>query len=126
MTTSTTSILPAVRIPDLCRLTDSGDTGGLLLKIEGVLDAAASWRIKPLVNQIIEVKRPVVTVNVTRAKQVEGNGMGVLVSLFKGVRRYGGNSVLVVKPDSQPRTVLRLLGFHRTDLLEFREDPPSP
>ena len=86
--------------------TDQGDE--TVLRIEGVLDAVTTPEIRPLVETLVTEKRSSITVDVSSLRLIDSSGVGVIVSLFKRCKAYGGN-VRVLGLKDQPLTIFKLL-----------------
>src|SRR5262249_43307428 len=90
--------------------TDTED--GTTLKIEGVLDAVTVPDIRPAVETLVAEKRMRVAVELDQLRVIDSSGVGVIVSLFKRARTYGG-SVTVSGLRDQPLTIFKLLKLDR-------------
>lgn len=90
--------------------TDDGET--TVLKIEGVLDALTAPDARPLVEAVLADQRRQVTVDVSGLRLIDSSGVGVIVSLFKRARTYGG-MVKVNGLKDQPLTIFKLLRLDR-------------
>ena len=90
--------------------TDDGET--TVLKIEGVLDALTAPDARPLVEAVLADQRRQVTVDVSGLRLIDSSGVGVIVSLFKRAKTYGG-SVKVNGLRDQPLTIFKLLRLDR-------------
>jgi anti-sigma B factor antagonist len=90
--------------------TDDGET--TVLKIDGVLDALTAPDARPLVEAVLADQRRHVIVDVSGLRLIDSSGVGVIVSLFKRAKTYGG----VVKVNGlkdQPLTIFKLLRLDR-------------
>jgi anti-sigma B factor antagonist len=90
--------------------TDNGDD--TVLAIEGTLDAVTSPELRTLVDDLVNESRKEVTLELSSLRLIDSSGVGVIVSLFKRVRAYGGN-VRIVGLRDQPRAIFRLLRLDR-------------
>ena len=90
--------------------TDSGEA--TVLKIEGTLDAVTAPELRGEVDRLIQEQRKDVTLELSALRLIDSSGVGVIVSLFKGVRAYGGQ-VRIVGLRDQPRAIFRLLRLDR-------------
>ena len=90
--------------------TDSGEA--TILKIEGTLDAVTAPELRGEVDRLIQEQRKDVTLELSALRLIDSSGVGVIVSLFKGVRAYGGQ-VRTVGLRDQPRAIFRLLRLDR-------------
>jgi len=85
---------------------DSGDE--TIIRIEGVLDAVTTPDIRPEIDSLVAQKRRDITVDVSSLRLIDSSGVGVIVSLFKRSKAYGG-IVRVSGLKDQPLTIFRLL-----------------
>jgi anti-sigma B factor antagonist len=90
--------------------TDTSDT--TVLKIDGVLDAVTAPEVRPIVEAVISDQRRHVTVDVSNLRLIDSSGVGVIVSLFKRAKSYGGE-VKVSGLKDQPLTIFKLLRLDR-------------
>ncbi len=90
--------------------TDTGDE--TLLRIDGVLDAVTTPDIRPTIEALVAEKRLRVTVDVSGLRLIDSSGVGVIVSLFKRAKAYGG-AVGIAGLRDQPLTIFRLLRLDR-------------
>ncbi len=90
--------------------TDTGDE--TLLRIEGVLDAITTPDIRPTVETLVADKRMRVTIDVSGLRLIDSSGVGVIVSLFKRAKAYGG-TVAITGLRDQPLTIFKLLRLDR-------------
>ena len=90
--------------------TDSGEA--TVLHIEGTLDAVTAPELRGEVDRLIQEQRKDVTLELSALRLIDSSGVGVIVSLFKGVRAYGGQ-VRIVGLRDQPRAIFRLLRLDR-------------
>jgi anti-sigma B factor antagonist len=90
--------------------TDNG--GDTVLAIEGTLDAVTSPELRTVVDDLVNESRKEVTLDLSSLRLIDSSGVGVIVSLFKRVRAYGGN-VRIVGLRDQPRAIFRLLRLDR-------------
>jgi len=90
--------------------TDNGsDT---VLAIDGTLDAVTSPELRTVVDDLVNESRKEVTLDLSSLRLIDSSGVGVIVSLFKRVRAYGGN-VRITGLRDQPRAIFRLLRLDR-------------
>jgi anti-sigma B factor antagonist len=85
---------------------DNGDS--TLLSIEGVLDALTVPEIRPTIDALVEAKRPSIEVDLSALRVIDSSGVGVVVSLYKRSKAYGG-IVRVRGLASQPLAIFKLL-----------------
>jgi len=90
--------------------TDNGDE--TTLEIEGTLDAVTAPELRAVVDQLVNEKRPAVTLELSSLRLIDSSGVGVIVSLFKRIRANGGQ-VKIVGLRDQPRAIFRLLRLDR-------------
>jgi anti-sigma B factor antagonist len=90
--------------------TDLGDE--TVLRIEGSLDAVSTPEIRPLIDALINEKRPMVIVDLSSLRLIDSSGVGAIVSLYKRLRLQGGD-VTVRGLRDQPLAIFRLLRLDR-------------
>ncbi len=90
--------------------TDEGEE--TILQIEGTLDAVTAPELRAVVDELVDQKRPLVTLDLGALKLIDSSGVGVIVSLFKRLRPLGGQ-VRIVGLRDQPRAIFRLLRLDR-------------
>lgn len=90
--------------------TDNGDE--TVVRIEGVLDAVTTPEIRPIIEAVVGEKRMAITVDVQALRLIDSSGVGVIVSLFKRAKVYGGQ-VKIVGLKDQPLTIFKLLRLDR-------------
>jgi anti-sigma B factor antagonist len=90
--------------------TDDGDE--TRLEIEGTLDAVTAPDLRNVVDQLVNERRPSVTLELSSLRLIDSSGVGVIVSLFKRIRANGGQ-VKIVGLRDQPRAIFRLLRLDR-------------
>lgn len=86
--------------------TDHGDE--TVIRIDGVLDAVTTPDIRPEIDILVAEQRKDITVDVSSLRLIDSSGVGVIVSLFKRCKTYGG-TVKVSGLKDQPLTIFRLL-----------------
>lgn len=94
--------------------TDSNDE--TVLKIDGVLDAVTTPEIRPTIETIVADKRRSITVDVSSLRLIDSSGVGVIVSLFKRCRAFGG-TVRISGLKDQPLTIFKLLRLDKVFVL---------
>lgn len=82
------------------------------LTIEGTLDAVTAAELRTVVESIVADQRKLVTVDLSQLRLIDSSGVGVIVSLFKRAKAYGGE-VKIVGLKDQPRAIFRLLRLDR-------------
>lgn len=90
--------------------TDNGEE--TVLKIEGTLDAVTAPDLRSVVDELVSANRKEVTLDLSALRLIDSSGVGVIVSLFKRVRAYGGQ-VRINGLRDQPRAIFRLLRLDR-------------
>jgi anti-sigma B factor antagonist len=91
-------------------VTHAGDETTLM--IEGALDATTAPELRAVVDQLVEEKRPSITLNLQDLSLIDSSGLGVIVSLFKRVRAAGGK-VQIFGLRDQPAAMIRQLRLDR-------------
>jgi len=89
---------------------DNGEA--TVFEIEGTLDAVTAPELRSVVDDLVNSNRKEVTLDLSALKLIDSSGVGVIVSLFKRVRAYGGQ-VRIVGLKDQPRAIFRLLRLDR-------------
>ncbi len=89
---------------------DSGEQ--TVLRIEGVLDAVTAPQIRPAIEALVAERRRSITVELSALRLIDSSGVGLIVSLFKRCRVFGG-SVQVSGLKDQPLAIFRLLRLDR-------------
>jgi len=90
--------------------TDKGEE--TTLAIEGVLDAVTAPEIRPTLDQIVADQRKSVMVDVSHLRLIDSSGVGVIVSLYKRCKAFGGVVQLTGLKD-QPLAIFKLLRLDR-------------
>lgn len=90
--------------------TDKGEE--TVLVIEGVLDALTAPEIRAAIDALVEEKRMSITLDLANLRLIDSSGVGVIVSLFKRCRAFGG-VVRVQGVVNQPLAIFRLLRLDR-------------
>ena len=85
---------------------DKGDD--TVLAIEGVLDALTAPEIRPTIDALVEEKRKSIVVDLSSLRLIDSSGIGVIVSLFKRCKAFGG-VVRVIGVQNQPLAIFKLL-----------------
>jgi anti-sigma B factor antagonist len=83
-----------------------------VLAIEGVLDALTVPEIRPTIDALVEQKRMSVVVDLTSLRVIDSSGVGVIVSLYKRCKAFGG-VVRVAGVQAQPLAIFKLLRLDR-------------
>jgi len=90
---------------------DHGDS--TILRIQGVLDAVSASNVRPMLDALLAEERNKVVLELSELRLIDSTGIGTIVSLYKQMRRRGGQ-VTVVGLRDQPLAVFRLLQLDRT------------
>ena len=89
---------------------DEGDE--TVLRIGGVLDAVAAPDIRPTLEALVAERRRSITVDLSTLRLIDSSGVGVIVSLYKRCKAFGG-TVRVIGLKDQPLSIFRLLRLDR-------------
>jgi anti-sigma B factor antagonist len=102
--------------------------GATRLAIEGELDAVTVSDLRAEIENLLAKRPNRVEVDLSSLRMLDSSGVGALVSLYKRVRGYGGEVVMVGLRD-QPLAIFRLLRLDRvmmgTDLAAAGAKQPS-
>jgi anti-sigma B factor antagonist len=90
----------------------ANEGGRLTFRIEGELDALSVPEIRTELERIVAARPPEVVFDLSGLRMIDSSGVGVIVSLYKRVRAYGG-LVTIDGLRDQPLAILRLLGLDR-------------
>lgn len=83
-----------------------------VLRIEGVLDALTAPEVRPTVEALVGEQRKSVVVDLSSLRVIDSSGVGVVVSLYKRTKAFGG-VVRVTGLRDQPLAIFRLLRLDR-------------
>lgn len=97
------------RVGDFSRKDHGEET---VLRIEGVLDAVTAPDIRPTIEALVAERRRSITVDLSALRLIDSSGVGVIVSLYKRCRAFGG-TVRVSGLRDQPLSIFRLLRLDR-------------
>lgn len=86
--------------------TDQADHSTLL--IAGSLDVLTAPELMPTIDQLVEERRPRVTVDLSGLDLIDSSGVAALVALYKRLRAVGGQ-VTVAGARDQPLAIFKLL-----------------
>lgn len=86
--------------------TDQGDLS--TLQIGGSLDVLTAPELMPTIDQVVEQRRPRVTVDLAGLDIIDSSGVAALVALYKRLRAVGGQ-VTVTGARDQPLAIFKLL-----------------
>jgi anti-sigma B factor antagonist len=87
--------------------------GVVRVAISGDLDAVAARGLRDEVQALLARKPRLLDVDLFQLHTIDSSGVGMLVSLYKGVRAQGGQLTITGLRD-QPLAILRLLKLDRT------------
>jgi anti-anti-sigma factor len=90
----------------------SDDGEETVLRIEGVLDAVTAPDIRPTIEALVAERRRSITVDLSSLRLIDSSGVGVIVSLFKRCKAFGG-AVRVSGLKDQPLSIFKLLRLDR-------------
>lgn len=82
--------------------------GASRLKVVGALDALTARSVRPVIDDVVARRPRRVVVDLEDLTLLDSFGVGLIVSLFKRLKAYGAELVVVGAHD-QPLTVLRVL-----------------
>ena len=86
--------------------------GLVRLTIEGDLDSATTPGLHGELQALLNRRLPRLEVDLSRLQTIDSSGVGMLVSLYKGMRAHGGQAVITGLRD-QPLAIFRLLKLDR-------------
>jgi anti-sigma B factor antagonist len=86
--------------------------GSASLRLFGELDALSCPELRPVLDELAESGKCVVTVDLTELRLIDSSGIGALVSLYKRVRANGGG-VRFVGVQAQPLLIFKLMKLDR-------------
>jgi anti-sigma B factor antagonist len=78
------------------------------LRIAGTLDVNTAPELAPVIDKLVEQKRPKVVVDLSGLELIDSSGVAALVALYKRIRAQGG-VVQVTKARDQPLAIFKLL-----------------
>jgi anti-sigma B factor antagonist len=82
------------------------------IAIEGELDTVTVGDLRSQIDKLVAKEPKRVEVDLSALRMLDSSGVGALVSLYKRVRGYGGEVVMVGLRD-QPLAIFRLLRLDR-------------
>jgi anti-sigma B factor antagonist len=82
--------------------------GTYRLAVEGDLDTVSAPGLRNEAQALLDRKPQRLEVDLSQLRTVDSSGVGLLVSLYKGVRSYGGTITMTGLRD-QPLAIFRLL-----------------
>jgi anti-sigma B factor antagonist len=86
--------------------TDQADV--TTLRIAGSLDVLTASQLMPTIDELVEQRRPRVTVDLSGLDIIDSSGVAALVALYKRIRAIGGQ-VTVTGARDQPLAIFKLL-----------------
>jgi serine/threonine-protein kinase RsbW len=96
----------------LGEFSQSDDGEETVLRISGILDAVTAPDIRSTIERLIEERRTPITVDLSALRLIDSSGVGVIVSLYKRSKEFGG-TVRVAGLKDQPLAIFRLLKLDR-------------
>jgi anti-sigma B factor antagonist len=90
----------------------SKEPGSTRIAIEGELDTVTVGDLRKQIDKMVESEPKRVDVDLSALRMLDSSGVGALVSLYKRVRAYGGEVVMIGLRD-QPLAIFRLLRLDR-------------
>ena len=90
----------------------SKEGGAARIAIEGELDTVTVGDLRNQIDKLVAKEPKRVEVDLSALRMLDSSGVGALVSLYKKVRGYGGEAVMVGLRD-QPLAIFRLLRLDR-------------
>ena len=88
------------------------EPGTSRIAIEGELDTVTVGDLRAQIDQLVAKEPKRVEVDLSALRMLDSSGVGALVSLYKRVRGYGGEVVMIGLRD-QPLAIFRLLRLDR-------------
>lgn len=93
-------------------VTISTKDSGARIAIEGELDTVTVGDLRNQIDKMVAKEPKRVEVDLAALRMLDSSGVGALVALYKRVRGYGGEVVMVGLRD-QPLAIFRLLRLDR-------------
>src|SRR5688572_16627818 len=94
------------------KLTRTDAPEGILLRIDGVLDANTAPEIRTVFDSIVASPIAAVTLDVEGLTMIDSSGIGAIVSLYKRLKARGG-ALVVKNVQGQPLAICKLLKLER-------------
>ncbi len=82
-----------------------------VLALSGTLDVNSAPELGKVIEQVLQVRRSKVTVDLRALELIDSSGVAVLVALYERVRQ-GGGQVQVINARDQPLAIFKLLRMH--------------
>jgi anti-sigma B factor antagonist len=86
--------------------------GAVRLAIGGDLDSVTTPGLRDEIKALLGRKPPRLEVDLSQLQMIDSSGVGIVVSLYKAVRDYGGQITITGLRD-QPLAIFRLLKLDR-------------
>jgi anti-sigma B factor antagonist len=103
----------------------TNEPGAARIAIEGELDTVTVGDLRSQIDKLVGNEPKRVEVDLSSLRMLDSSGVGALVSLYKRVRAYGGQVVMVGLRD-QPLAIFRLLRLDRVMIGTDLAAPSSP
>lgn len=84
----------------------------VVLILEGRLDALTANELRPTIDRLVEKQALKVVCHLRKLEMIDSSGVGAIVSLFKRLRKLGGD-VYIAEIAGQPKEIFRLLRLDR-------------
>ena len=97
------------RLGDFSRTDDGDET---VLSISGVLDAVTAPNIRRTIDVLVAEQRRAITLELSGLRMIDSSGVGVIVSLYKRCKAFGG-TVRIAGLKDQPLAIFKLLRLDR-------------
>lgn len=102
------------------------ETGATRIAVEGELDMGTVGDLRNHIEKVVAKEPKRVEVDLSALRMLDSSGVGALVSLYKRVRAYAGEVVMVGLRD-QPLAVFRLLRLDRVMIgTDLASSPAAP
>ncbi|MFH1129976.1 MAG: STAS domain-containing protein [Pseudomonadota bacterium] len=99
--------------------------GVVILSLEGRLDALTANEFRPTIDQLEQDRKLSAIFDLEKLQMIDSSGVGAIVSLFKRLRKIGGD-VKIARLTGQPKEIFRLLRLDRAfDIFETVEEAVS-
>jgi anti-sigma B factor antagonist len=92
--------------------------GVSVITLGGRLDALTANELRPTIDELEQRRVPFAIFDLHRLEMIDSSGVGAIVSLFKRLRKQGGD-VKIAALAGQPKEIFRLLRLDRAfDIFE--------
>lgn len=98
------------------RRTDVGELS--VLGLSGSLNALTAEKLRIVINELIQMKRAFIILDLSCLDLIDSSGVGALVSLFKRVQSFDGQ-VKFACLQGQPYDIFKLLNLHKAFDIAF-------